>query len=436
MKSTFLYKSFLSLTFLLVTFPILTFGTRSVVTIVWSFIGIFFFFKENTSKIKLKKEIWLILIPYFFLIISLINSINFTEGLQYLIKMLSFVIIPIPFFLNRNIFGNQILHRIFYVFSFSIVLFVFYHIIVVFLNQDFLLQKLTDLEIKNNGFTSIREISEEVISKIKLRRFRNYVITISNTHTTYQGLWISFAVLFFCIEFYKKKKKPIRIILFFLILVLIGWLLLISTRMPLFSLLISSIITIVIFGKIPKKKLIYIGLLGLIICSVIFSFKNPVSIRVKEYYKTGLNVLNVNSKKYEYNSSNVRNGIYYCSLKLVKNNFIFGVGIGDVQDELNNCYSDNISSNIYTWRDYNTHNQYLFFFVTSGVFGFLFFLLFLYYLINKSYKQKNFIYFYFIISVSLMFLTENILERSDGVIFFSFFNSIFLFNNFKRRVYL
>ncbi|WP_165731738.1 O-antigen ligase [Polaribacter sp. 20A6] len=433
MKISILHKFFLGFTFLLATFPLLPFVLRSVVTIIWCLLGILFYFKENKIHVKLNKEIWVFLIPYLILILSLIYSKNTNVGVNLLTKMLSFVIIPIPFYLNRNIFNTKNLYRIIAVFSITVVLFVLYQLSVVFFNKDFLLEGLSATEIKINGYTSIRQISEEAVSRIKLRRFRGFITTISNTHTTYQGLWISFTIFMFCVAIYKRKKWVEKLVLLVLVAVLLIWLYLISTRMPLLALLVSGIITTVVFGGFTKKKLMYFGLTILTISMLTLSFKNPLSIRVKEYFNTGFQVLNKSSKINDYNSSNVRNGIYYCSLNLIPNNLFLGVGVGDVQEELNNCYATELLSDIYTWTDYNTHNQYLFFLVSTGFIGFVAFVFFLFYMMRKSYRDKKFIFFYFIISVCLMFLTENILQRSDGVIFFSFFNSLLFFNTLKKK---
>ncbi|MDC0177552.1 O-antigen ligase family protein [Polaribacter sp.] len=433
MKVSFLHRTFLCLTFLLAVFPVLTFLMRSIITIVWCVFGILFYLKENKLNVKLNKEIWLVLIPYLMLIVSLFYSNNINNGVNTLVKILSFIVIPIPLFLNRNIINYKNLYRIFYLFSLSVIVLVIYQITVIFFNLDYLLQDLSPLEIKINGYTSVNEITQETISKIKLRRFRKFIVKISNTHTTYQGLWISFTIFMFCVSIFNRKKITEKVILIFLGLLLLGWLYLISSRMPLLALLVSGILTTIFFANFTKKQIISFVLVICAFSCITISFKNPISIRVKDYFNTGLQVLDKESKVHEFNSSNVRNGIYYCSIKLIQDNFIWGVGVGDIQEELNSCYSNELSSEIYKWRDYNTHNQYLFFFVSTGLVGFIMFLLFLFYIIRKSCYDRNFIYFYFIVSVCFMFLTESILERSDGIIFFSFFNSLLLFNISKRK---
>ena len=87
--------------------------------------------------------------------------------------------------------------------------------------------------------------------------------------------------------------------------------------MPLLALLISSLLTIIFFSNFSRIKLIKLGLAFSIVLIASVSFKNPFSTRVKEYYNTGFTLLEKSSKTTEFNSSNVRNGIYYCDLELI-----------------------------------------------------------------------------------------------------------------------
>lgn len=432
MKVSYLQRYFLGFTFLLATFPLLYFGARSVVTIIWCFLGLVFYFKENKNNVKLNKDIWLFVSPYFLLLCSLLYTKNIELGLSFLSKILSLLIIPIPIYLNKNIFTNKVCLKILYVFCITVLAIVSYQIVIVILNKDFLLNNLTALEIKSNGYTSIGQITDEVIYRIKLRRFRHFINNLVNTHPTYQGLWSVFSIFILIKLFNKRKKRIDKILVIVLLLILLGWLVIIASRMPLIAAFISLIITPIVFKNLTKKKLKYLVLSIFLLSVISMSFKNPFSVRLKRHLETGIHILNTRSTIKEFNSSNIRNGIYYCSLNLIKNNFLFGVGVGDVQDNLNKCYKKENFPEIYTWTDYNTHNQYLFFFISNGIVGFFVFISFLMYMIRKSYHDKKKIYFYFIISVSLMFLTENILERSDGVLFFSFFNSLLYFGKIKK----
>ncbi|MDP5104873.1 MAG: O-antigen ligase family protein [Polaribacter sp.] len=420
---------FIVLTYVISCFPLLTFGMRSVITIVWSLFGLFIFSKKRT---RLNKDIWIFILPYLLLLCSLIYSDNIQTGIDSLIKMLSFILFPLIFYLNKDFFSKKQISNIIYLFVLSVFILIIYQIANVIFNYSFLFDNITLQEIKSNGFSALSEINDQKINQIKLRRFRNFIIEISNTHTTYQGLWISFSVFFLISEFKKIQKSTLKIVCLFSIIVLICWLYFISARMPIMALLISGSVTIFFFSNYSKLKLVKIGLVFSTVIIASLCFKNPFSIRVKEYYNTGLGLLEKTSKTSEFNSSNVRNGIYYCDLKLIKESPFIGVGIGDLQAELNKCYNKEIGAKVYTWRDYNTHNQYAFFWISSGFLGLSLFLLLIFNLFKKSIKNEDYLLFYLSILTVIIFFTENLLERSDGVLFFGFFTGLFYFNTVRK----
>ncbi|MCT4581750.1 MAG: O-antigen ligase family protein [Flavobacteriales bacterium] len=119
------------------------------------------------------------------------------------------------------------------------------------------------------------------------------------------------------------------------------------------------------------------------------------------------------------------------SVELFKHNFWFGVGLGDVHDEFLTYYEEN-NSLLKGKNRKRVHNQYMSFAVGLGVFGLIIWLFILYFPIVKKPRNKN-IYLLFILIISLSFLTDNTLERQAGVMFFAFFNSLFLFQPFKSQ---
>lgn len=110
---------------------------------------------------------------------------------------------------------------------------------------------------------------------------------------------------------------------------------------------------------------------------------------------------------------------------IIRNNFWFGVGTGDMniafQDEYNSINSKLDSR----WR-LRTHNQYLSIWVGLGVFGLLWFLLVLIYpvLYQKAYNNLFFMVFFITLLVSM--LTEDTIETQAGLSFYVFFYSLFL----------
>ena len=81
----------------------------------------------------------------------------------------------------------------------------------------------------------------------------------------------------------------------------------------------------------------------------------------------------------------------------------------------------------------NTHNNYLYFLLSIGVIGLLFFLVFIIYLIKISVMPLDIHKLSFCIIVLLNFLTENILSRHWGLMFFSFM-LVLLFNKKEKII--
>jgi hypothetical protein len=114
-------------------------------------------------------------------------------------------------------------------------------------------------------------------------------------------------------------------------------------------------------------------------------------------------------------------------LHIIKHHFWFGTGTGDVEKEFARQYEEDHSLLRVDLR-HRTHNQLVTFFITFGVFGFLWFLLALFIppLLEKKYRHFLFTFF-FLIGLLSMF-NEDTLETHVGVSFFAFFYSFFLFS--------
>ncbi|PRX56936.1 O-antigen ligase family protein [Flagellimonas meridianipacifica] len=432
----FVNIGFVQLSYLLALFPLLPYGARSAVTIIWALLGLDLYLKErklNLVQIKRNRKIFVFtILPFVCLLTSVFYSKNFGEGLDKLVQVSSLLIYPLIFFLNTNKFDRKRREKIIIIFCVSVVLLVTYQILMSINNRTFLLEDLSQREIQRNNLSSYDTIDAEIKNTIKLRRFRNYVVNLVNVHTTYQGLWISF-VLFLLFKHVPSKKNKNRIIRYTLLIILGGflffWLLLLSTRMPILAILLGGLLTIILFTKLSwKTYLLAFGFTGFIAIGSYLTV-DSIRLRVDEVFKTKFALPSKGNDIETYNSTNVRNGVYYCSFKVIKDDILFGLGLGDVQDGLDNCYRKDLKAKIYRWTTYNTHNQYLFFLLSSGFLGLIAFLISIYIQFRVALRRKLSQYFYFLTIVSIVFLTENVLLRSDGLIFYSFFSALFLFNS-------
>jgi hypothetical protein len=106
---------------------------------------------------------------------------------------------------------------------------------------------------------------------------------------------------------------------------------------------------------------------------------------------------------------------------------LFGYGQGDTKDYLNYYYySYNLGPNWY--EDFNVHNQYLHILIMYGLLGLLFFIAYLVYSYKEALLNKDSLHLYFLLLTCFVFIFEVVLVRNKGIIFFYFFNSLFLFN--------
>ena len=426
---------FLFSTYVLAAFPLLTFQLRSVSILLWTILGLFSAYQTRKNKYYLNSDksiglLVILILPFLFLGLSLAYSSDLDYGVKRLVKLLPMLIFPVVFYLNKETFKKVEINRVCWVFTISVLVFVVYLIIRSLLHIDAFFADLTFEELKSNNLHNYKSLEPEVINKLKTRRFRNFILELSNSHFTYQGIWIVFSVFFMGKEFLKlfKKRTTWSYLLPIGIVILIVWMFLISSRMPILVMLVGSLITVLSFNLIKRRKLAIATLIsGMLFVSGYFLF-TPLQVRVNELLHYKFELPTSGNDIENYTSVNVRNGIYYCTLNTIKDNLLFGVGVGDVQNELNDCYANKIGAKIYTWTDYNSHNQYLFFWLSFGLLGVLSFIILLYKHFGHAFYYKNALLFYFITIVSLICLTENILSRSDGVTFFALFSGLFLFN--------
>ncbi len=124
----------------------------------------------------------------------------------------------------------------------------------------------------------------------------------------------------------------------------------------------------------------------------------------------------------------LRIAIWECSRQLINQNFLWGLGSGDVQDELQKTYEKRKFYFASRYNKYNAHNQYVQQFLANGFMGFmaLLFCIFIPLFLKLPFKKQLLVNFLFIFGA--ICLTESILEVNKGIVWYSFFNSIFVFS--------
>lgn len=138
------------------------------------------------------------------------------------------------------------------------------------------------------------------------------------------------------------------------------------------------------------------------------------------------------SLKYELNNEKNPNGhsllerIEYWKggINILSENYLIGVGTGDVQDSFNAYYTETRSQLSEENRN-RAHNMFLTIFLTFGVAGIVLFIWLQISFISFNVKNNEILAILFIIIALSSFLIEDTLETQTGITFYAFFLALF-----------
>lgn len=234
-------------------------------------------------------------------------------------------------------------------------------------------------------------------------------------HGTYISLWIAVAFLFLFSFLIKSPNivLKLKILLIVISIILLASLVIVNTRMILFSTLFLTGLNCYFFfykkGKLNAKMILLP--LVLLFVGVIF---------LSQRYKDDIQFLNKNKIE---NSS--RYTLCFCSLKVIAGSHYLGTDNGSIQSKLNACY-DEYGFDDLSKENLNSHNQYLDYFMKGGLLLFIAFISTLFIKLQSTLKSNNYFYFSICLLFTFSFLTENILVRQYGIYIFLLCDVLFL----------
>jgi O-antigen ligase len=210
----------------------------------------------------------------------------------------------------------------------------------------------------------------------------------------------------------------------------------INTRMALFCLIVCFV-SMVYFELIKKYdfKKVVLGISGVVLFLVlsmgVLFYSNPFM--VEKYTTFTFSHIDKIGKLdeidhpeiYAYNGLVNRLSIWKSALELANDNWFFGVGASDANTELSE-YFVNTKQFFLAKYKFVTHNQFLNYYVKFGVLGFLATILYVSGFVRLALRTKSSIIWAFFFLFTISNLTDDFLNRFDGIGFSSFFYSIFL----------
>lgn len=379
---------------------VLPFGINyTLIIIIWA---VFFLFFNDTGK-DLKnvfKEKWSFILIGFFLIhaIGYFFSANKGVALFAIEKKLGFLIFPL--FLFSSGYTIKQVNRIIYTFIAACVLasvFCFVRIIYLYFDQG-----LTDFYYKDFSYFM---------------------------HPSYFAMYLLFAFMLLFLVAKERLHGVKRVHIVLPALLFVVSIFFCSSKMGLLTALLLVPATLIVSEKI-RPGIIIGSLLILVISLFAISkfFPEPFErIRVA----SGVMFSKKAIDKSDVESTAVRILVWEESIKIIKENFIFGTTPGDLTDKLDAAYLKDGLTGAYS-NSLNAHNQFLQTFIGTGLIGFIFLAAMTFYALILSIIRKNYLLALFSLLIILNFMVESMLQVHAGFIFFTFFFCLMIRYNFSN----
>lgn len=183
-------------------------------------------------------------------------------------------------------------------------------------------------------------------------------------------------------------------------------------------------IAMLLFYLLYKAKRTWLALLStgsIIVISLVLITQLPI---VKERFMSAVGMERTSQWVYgdpnQAYSGEARLVKWKATFNLIIENWLIGVGPGDMQGELNKEY-DRIGFQLGIQESFNPHNQFLQTWLSTGIFGLLSIIGIVYFAFARSFNDENLLLFVISFIFAANCLTESMLERQYGIFLFSIF---------------
>jgi len=386
----------------LLFFFLLPFNLKFFPIVVGLWVVTWFLQKELKARFVLlweNKRALLLMAFYLLFAVSMIYSENLSKSLTDLEKKLSLFFMPL-IFATANVYLRKNIKYLLLAFLAGTL------VNVLISSSHFIFNILTDNLAYHDFLKSPFGYSYKNLSFIN--------------HSSYFAMFVTFSVAIFIYfrntDFFTKKRN-VWVTLF--IVLLIGICILNSSRGGILALMFFLLVSFFYFMRNIYLK---IGITAIMVSLLILGLSTKRFKNYSEVFTDFIQGKEVNQEELLEKHA-VRPVLWKISIDIIKSNFWFGTGNGDIKVELDKLYQE---KDVYSAidRTHNPHNQYLSVFVGLGIVGFVFFVLLLLKPFIIAIKEKNYLLLSFLVIVAVHFLVESMLNRLSGIAFFSAFYSL------------
>jgi O-antigen ligase len=242
-------------------------------------------------------------------------------------------------------------------------------------------------------------------------------------HATYMSLYVSLSIATFLYYFLEEKNKNSLLLYLIGIAILSGGLLQLASRAVLIAtiLFVVGVFPFFITDKKIRLKFILVTLSVSLITVYGITKIDPLKKRYVAELRYDLSNPSANNEITEPRITRWRS-----ALPLIKHSLLFGNGSGSEKRLLKENYFENKLYTSYL-LELNAHNQYLSFLIKTGVLGLIVFLATLSTGFAAARRSRDIVFISFLIMISIVSFSENILDVNKGIFFYAFFFSFFIY---------
>lgn len=241
-------------------------------------------------------------------------------------------------------------------------------------------------------------------------------------HASYLSLYMAVA-LFIAIQSVIQKN---HVELYTIITLFFAFLLvLLAARMVLIATFLSLFTWVAVFHFTWKRLLTMIAILMIVVVAI--SNVDSVKNRFQEGLvgeKVEFGAVTDSTEIKTYGGKAIRFAIWQCAQEVIEENWVVGVGAGDVHKSLQDSYKRNEFQLAWQFNNYNSHNLFIETIIAVGMLGIgvlisLFYLLFFY-----AIKTRDMLFFCFTTLFLMFSLIESAFNVQKGIVFLVAFSCL------------
>lgn len=238
-------------------------------------------------------------------------------------------------------------------------------------------------------------------------------------HATYLSMYLSLSLAFCFLRFLEHRSG--RVFVIAMILILTAGLIQLASRSVLIATCVYCMAGLLFFIAQKKIKPAY-GIVFVVLAAIITlgftsigTLENRLILGLKKDLATSVIEPGYQEPRIER---------WRCAYSIIHESPFFGHGSGTEKRLLKEKYYERKLYNSFL-RELNAHNQYLSAWIKWGIAGLLVLLLTLALSARRAIQTKDALFFAFLVLISVVFFSENVVDVNKGIFFYAFFLSFF-----------